>query len=201
MRVTVLYGSVRHHRQGIRAARWIVDAFEERGHEVYLVDPKEQALPMLDRMYKEYESGQAPRTMEHIAEQLRTADAFVIVSGEYNHGVPPAMKNLLDHFQTEYFWRPAAIVTYSAGHGAGTHSQFALRAILGELGMVTLPTMVGVARISDALGEGGEDRTEHLSKALGRLADELEWYARALRSARASGVPYGDPRAGRREER
>lgn len=192
MHATVLYGSVRNDRQGIRAARWVVKALEERGHTASLVDPIEYELPLLDRMYKEFARGSAPRAMESIAELLRAADAFVIVSGEYNHGVPPAMKNLLDHFQQEYFWRPAAIVTYSAGHGAGLRSQLPLRAILGELGMVTMPSMVGVAKVSDTLGENGGGPPEHLSKALGRLLDELEWYARALGNERAKGVPYGE---------
>lgn len=193
MHVVVLYGSVRQGRQGIRAARWVVSALEEREHTVTLVDPIEYELPLLDRMYKEFERGSAPPTMERIAGLLRNADAFVIVSGEYNHGVPPAMKNLLDHFQQEYFWRPAAIVTYSAGHGAGIRSQLPLRAILGELGMVTMPTMVGVAKVGDALGENGEEPPGHLNRALGRLLDELEWYARASRTEREKGVPYGNP--------
>ena len=149
MRIVVMYGSVRHHRQGIRAARWILSVLRERGHETYLADAQELRLPMLDRMYKEFEAGEAPEAMEGLARELRRADAFVVVSGEYNHGIPPAMKNMLDHFQKEYFWRPAGIVTYSAGHAGGARVQVALRATLGELGMITMPTIVGVPKVSD----------------------------------------------------
>ena len=54
---------------------------------------------------------------EPLADQAeaRSADAFVVVSGEYNHSISPALSNLLDHFLEEYFWRPSAIVCYSAG--------------------------------------------------------------------------------------
>ena len=190
MRIVVMYGSVRHHRQGIRAARWILSVLRERGHETYLADAQELRLPMLDRMYKEFEAGEAPEAMEGLARELRRADAFVVVSGEYNHGIPPAMKNMLDHFQKEYFWRPAGIVTYSAGHAGGARVQVALRATLGELGMITMPTIVGVPKVSDSIdGEGG-DRTDFLGRSATRLVDELEWYARALARERETGVPY-----------
>jgi NAD(P)H-dependent FMN reductase len=99
----VLLGSVRRDRQGIRAARLFVDALQSRGHEPVLVDPMVEQLPLLDRMYKEYPKGRAPEGLERLAVLYRRADGFVIVSGEYNNGIPPALKNLLDHFLEEYF--------------------------------------------------------------------------------------------------
>src|SRR5258707_2603784 len=95
--VPVLLGSVRRDRQGIRAARLIVDALGARGHEPVLVDPLELQLPLLDRMYKEHPKGQAPEVLERLATLYRRADGFMIVSAEYNNGIPPALKNLLDH--------------------------------------------------------------------------------------------------------
>src|SRR3546814_9210286 len=96
--VPVLLGSVRRDRQGIRAARLFVAALRARGHEPVLVDPLELQLPLLDRMYKEHETGSAPEELERLATLYRRADGFLIVSAEYNHGIPPALKNLLDHF-------------------------------------------------------------------------------------------------------
>ena len=69
---------------------------------------------MLDRMYKEYPAGAAPAAMEPGGKDP-AADAFVFVIGEYNWGVQPGLKNLTDHFLEEWFWRPAAIASYSAG--------------------------------------------------------------------------------------
>src|SRR3712207_2414691 len=113
--VPVILGSVRSDRQGVKAARFITRHLKDRSCEAPLVDPLELKLPLLDRMYKEYPKGQAPEVLERLAELLRRADAFVVVSGEYNHSIPPALSNTLDHFLEEYFWRPSAIVCYSAG--------------------------------------------------------------------------------------
>jgi len=81
----VLYGSVREARQGIKAARFVVDQLARRGHATTLVDPLEKRLPLLDRMFKEYKKGEAPAVLEALAKTYRAADGFVIVSGEYNH--------------------------------------------------------------------------------------------------------------------
>ncbi|MGH8587944.1 MAG: NADPH-dependent FMN reductase, partial [Gammaproteobacteria bacterium] len=85
LNLLVLYGSVRSTRQGIKAARFVANQCRERGHEVFLVDPLELRLPLLDKMYKEYPPGGAPESLERLAERVKAADAYVIVSGEYNH--------------------------------------------------------------------------------------------------------------------
>jgi NAD(P)H-dependent FMN reductase len=123
----VIYGSVRHARQGIKAARFILGECVARGHRATLVDPLEEGLPLLDRMYKEYPPGQAPAALERLAARIKAADAFIIVSGEYNHRVRPALSNLLDHFLEEYFWRPSAIVCYSGGSFGGVRAAMQLR--------------------------------------------------------------------------
>ena len=102
LKIAVLAGSVRSDRQGIKAARFVERTLAARGHEVTVVDPVTLQLPLLDRMYKEYANGEAPETLEHLAALYRAADAFVVVSGEYNHSIPPALSNLLDYFLEEY---------------------------------------------------------------------------------------------------
>ena len=82
LRIPIFYGSVRETRQGITAARFIERQLQQRGHRTTLVDAREQRLPLLDRMYKEYERGRAPKVLEALAQLYRSADAFVIVSGE-----------------------------------------------------------------------------------------------------------------------
>jgi NAD(P)H-dependent FMN reductase len=93
--ILVPYDSVRRARQGIKAARFIVKSCQSRGHEVELVDPVEEDLSLLDRMYKEDPKGEAPAALERLAVRIKAADAFVIVSGEYNHSIPPALSSLL----------------------------------------------------------------------------------------------------------
>ncbi|MGV7031325.1 NADPH-dependent FMN reductase [Methylobacterium symbioticum] len=188
--VPVILGSVRSDRQGIRAARFLVGALEARGHEAPLVDPADLTLPLLDRMYKEYPKGEAPEPLERLAALYTRADAFLVVSAEYNHSIPPALSNTLDHFLEEYFWRPSAICCYSAGQYGGVRAAMQLRAMLGELGMPSIPSLLPIPRIGKALSEAGEPAEEWLRKSAARFLDELTWYAEALREKRRSGTPY-----------
>jgi NAD(P)H-dependent FMN reductase len=187
----VILGSVRRDRQGIKAARYIIDKLKARGDEPVLVDPCEKQLPLLDRMYKEYPKGEAPPVMEELADLFRRADGFVIVSAEYNQSVPPALKNLLDHFLEEYFWRPSAILSYSAGRFGGVRAAVALRTILSEMGMPSVPTVLSIPTIGDALNEDGSSNEAWIDKSADRFLQEFEWYATALKAQRAAeGVPY-----------
>ena len=186
----VFYGSVRSARQGIKFARFLVRQLEARGHTAPLVDPLEHDLPLLDRMYKEIPKGEAPAALDAIAEVIAAADGFVIVSGEYNHGIPPAMKNLLDHFLEEWFWRPSAIACYSAGMFGGVRAAVQLRAVLGELGTPSIPTVYPMPKVQDQFSEDGTPRDPAHERRAGRFIDELEWYARALKRERAAGMPY-----------
>jgi NAD(P)H-dependent FMN reductase len=186
----ILYGSVRETRQGIKAARFIDGQLRRRGHATTLIDPMEVRLPLLDRMYKEYPKGQAPEPLERLAALYRAADAFVIVSGEYNHSMPPALTNLLDHFLEEYFFRPSAILCYSGGAFGGVRAAMQLRMTLAELGMSSIPSIFPVPKVQDAFAEDGTPSDPAMERRVGRFIDELEWYAQALKEARANGVPY-----------
>ena len=188
--VPVLLGSVRRDRQGIRAARMIMRSLSSRGHEPVLVDPLELQLPLLDRMYKEYSKGEAPEALECLAILYRRADGFMIVSAEYNNGIPPALKNLLDHFLEEYFWRPSAIVCYSAGQFGGVRAAMQLRMTLAELGMPSVPSLLPIPRTHAALDEDGYPAEGTALHGLDRFLDEFAWYAEAFRRQRAGDVPY-----------
>ena len=107
-RILVFYGSYRSDRMGIRLAQFVIERLRRRGDDVELIDAKAINLPILDRMYKEYPKGEAPEALETLAGKIRNADGFVFVTGEYNWGVQPGLKNLTDHFLEEWFWRPAA---------------------------------------------------------------------------------------------
>ena len=188
--VPVLLGSVRSERMGIRAARFVMGLLETRGYEAVLVDPMVFKLPLLDRMYKEYPKGEAPSALEELATLYRRADGFVVVSAEYNQSVPPALKNLLDHFLEEYFWRPSAIVSYSAGRFAGVRAAIALRPILGVLGMPSIPSVLSIPTIGKSLAVDGTPAEAWIEKSAGRFLDEFGWYAEALKAKRAGGTPY-----------
>ena len=182
----VLYGSARRDRQGIKAARFVVRQLEARGHDVTLIDSQEYELPMLDWMYKEYEPGQAPEAMQRVAELLSAADGFIVVSSEYNHSIPAALKNLLDHYQSEYHYKPSGIVTYSAGSFGGVRALANLRAILAELGTPSIPTAFPVSNIRTAFDDEGNSLETSYGRRSVAFLDEYEWYANALRRARST---------------
>ncbi|MGH7896047.1 MAG: NADPH-dependent FMN reductase, partial [Candidatus Binatia bacterium] len=172
------------------AARFVVRELEARGHTVTLLDARELALPLLDRMYKEFSKGSAPGPLETLAAQIHAADGVVVVTGEYNHMPPPALVNLLDHFLEEWFWRPSAIVSYSAGSFGGVRAASHLRDMLAELGMPAIPSSLPVPAVQDAFDDDGTPRDPAWKRRSRRFLDELEWYARALAAERARGVPY-----------
>lgn len=191
-RVLIFYGSYRSDRQGIRVADWLVRAFAGRGASAELIDAKALDLPMLDRMYKEYPKGGAPPALQALAEKIRNADAFVFVTGEYNWGVQPGLKNLTDHFLEEWYWRPAAIVSYSAGRFAGARAGLAWHGILSEMGMVVISSTLAVGSIGHAFNEAGEpagDDGVALVRAFPRFADDLAWWTEAARTQRGRAAP------------
>jgi len=191
-KILVLYGSYRSDRQGIRLADYIVAGLRERGEDVELIDARQVGLPMLDRMYKEYPAGSAPPALEVLAAKIRAADAFVFITGEYNWGVQPGLKNLTDHFLEEWFWRPAAIASYSAGRFSGARSNMAWHGILSEMGMVVVSSTLTVGPIGQTLDPEGRPIGEAgaaLRRAFGRFADDLSWWTQAAKAQRANRAP------------
>jgi len=177
---------------GIRLANYLVARLRERGADVELIDAKAVDLPMLDRMFKEYPAGTAPAPLAELAAKIRAADAFVFVTGEYNWGVQPGLKNLTDHFLEEWFWRPAAIASYSAGRLSGVRAATAWHGILSEMGMVVTSSTLSVGPISQTLDEAGQPigpTGAALESAFPRFADELAWWTEAARAQRARRAP------------
>jgi NAD(P)H-dependent FMN reductase len=191
-RVLVFYGSYRSNRRGIRLADYVARGLRSRGNEVELIDAREIGLPMLNKMFKEFAPGTAPEPMARLAAKIRLADACLFVVGEYNWGVQPGLKNLTDHYLEEWFWRPAAIASYSGGRLGGTRSSFAWRNILAEMGMVVISSTLTVGSITSALNEAGEPIGEAgaaLERSFGRFADDLAWWTEAAGVQRKNRAP------------
>src|SRR5688572_32344366 len=168
-KILVLYGSYRSDRMGIRLANFLVAELRRRGDEAELIDAKAVGLPIIDRMYKEFAPGQAPPTMQDLAGKIKAADAFVFVVGEYNWGMQPGLKNLTDHFLEEWFWRPAAIASYSAGKHSGARAATAWHGTLSEMGMVVVSSTLAVGPIAQALSAEGKP-TGEAGQSLARSA-------------------------------
>jgi NAD(P)H-dependent FMN reductase len=184
LKMVVFSGSVRSQRQGIRAARFVMNKCREGGHEAVLFDPQEFALPLLDKMYKEYAPGSAPALLQRLADLVIPADAYVVVSGEYNHGVPPALANLLDHFLEEYFRKPSAIVSYSAGSFGGSAPPWSSAPCSPRWACRASPRPCRSRPCRSAFDDAGTPTDPRFHKRADRFFEELEWYATALRDAR-----------------
>jgi NAD(P)H-dependent FMN reductase len=196
MVVAVLLGSVRSERMGDRAAKWAMARLTARGHKPVLVDAAELKLPLLDKMWKEIKKDPPAKyrklheTLAPLAKLYARADGFCVVSGEYNHSIPPALTNLIDYFLEEYFFRPSAIVCYSATPFGGVRAAMQLRALLAEAGMPSIPSVQPVPSIGNALTKEGVALTQELAEKSDMFFDEFDWYMRAMKSERAKGVPY-----------
>ena len=191
-RILVLYGSYRSDRAGIRLANFIVAGLRSRGDDAELIDAKAVGLPILDRMYKEHAPGTAPPAMQELAAKIKAADAFVFVTGEYNWGMQPGLKNLTDHFLEEWFWRPAAIASYSAGKFSGVRAGVMWHAPLSEMGMVVVSSTLAVGPIAETLDADGMPigtLGATLQQLFPRFADDLAWWTEAARAQRARKPP------------
>jgi len=181
MNLTVIYGSVREARQGIRVAHLVEQALKAKGHKVILVDPKVYDLPLLDKRYADYKDNDRPESLTKLANIFQKSDGFVIVSGEYNGGIPPALKNLLDHFPPKHFYRrPVALVTYSVANYGGIRVVPSLRHWVSSLSMLALPQVLSIGSMHQAIPEDGTLLESSLKPRLETILDEFLWVAHRL---------------------
>ena len=187
LNILVLYGSYRSGRMGIRLADYLINGFQQLGHGAELIDAMAINLPMLDQRYSDYRPGEAPESMATLAARLIAADAFVFVAGEYNRGVQPGLKNLVDHYLKEFDRRPAGIASYSAGRYAGVNSHANWTVTLNAMGMTVIPERLSVGQIGQTLDEQGQpqgDGGAALDRGFAGFAKNLIWWAEAAKAAR-----------------
>jgi len=187
LKISIIYGSTRDGRFGIRFAKYLTTEFINKGNNAMLIDPLNIGLQTLTKRYMDYDEGSAPKSLENIHKQLDSSDAFVIVSAEYNHFMPPALVNLLNHFYPEYQRKPSAVATYSVSPFGGVRVSSPLRSFLAQLGMPPISSMIHAPFVNKNFNDKGErisdDKVERHKEFI-KFSDELEWYAKALKMAR-----------------
>lgn len=187
-KIALIVGSVRRDRQGIKVARWMEEKLKSRNHTVFFIDPLKLELPLLDRMYKEMED--PSEQMKDLRSKINDADGYIAITPEYNHSTSSAMKNTLDYFLEEYYFKPSAIVSYSPGMFGGINAAQQLRLIFAELGASSIPSSFVVPRVHQAFGEDGKIVDEAYDKRVLKFLAEFEWYIEALKDKRDKGTPY-----------
>ena len=187
-KIVVILGSVRSERNGFKVAKWIKKRLEDRNHVVSLVDPIELNLPLLDKMYKEMKP--PPESLQTLQNLIKEADGYVPITPEYNHSISAALKNTLDYFLEEYFFKPSAIVSYSVGPFGGVLAGNHLRQVMAELGTSVIPSQFPISKIHDTFDDDGNLLDDNYERRFLRFVEEFEWYVQALAKQRKIGTPY-----------
>jgi NAD(P)H-dependent FMN reductase len=175
--IAVIVGSVRRPRVGRAVADWFAGrAAGHPGVAVDLVDLATVDLPL---------SGVEPggTTGSALSDRLTAADGFVVVTPEYNHSFPAALKNAIDWHYREWMFKPVAFVSYGAGTG-GARAVEQLRLVFAELFAATTRTGVVINAPWERISAAGFSPDDGLDRAAAATVDELLWWTRALQTAR-----------------
>ena len=183
----IIVGSTRPGRVGLPVARW----FEQRarahgGFDIEFVDLAELNLPLLDEpnhpRFRQYTNSHTLRW----SELVDGADAFVIVTSEYNHGYPAPLKNAIDFLNQEWRYKPVGFVSYG-GVAAGTRAMQQLKTVVAAVKMLAVPEAVNIPFVAQFIGDEGElHANEVMEQAADTMLDELMRVEAALRTLRVA---------------
>ena len=172
LRLAIVIGSTRAGRLGPTVAAWF--AARAAAREDFAVDVIDLA-----------DAGD----LAAIAPRLDAADAFVVVTPEYNHSFPAPLKHAIDAFTVEWRAKPLGFVSYGGASG-GVRAVEQLRQVFAELHGVTVRDSVSLHGIWRQIGPDGRlVADEGRDRAATRMLDRLAWWARVLRTARRTD-PY-----------
>jgi len=139
-------------------------------------------------MYKEMMD--PSEKMKTLRNKINDAEGYLAVTPEYNKGPSGAMKNTLDYFLEEYYFKPSAIVSYSPGIFGGVNAAQQLRLVFAELGAPSIPSSFSIPILFKVFNEEGTLIDDAYNKRVSIFLDEFEWYIEAFKNQRAKGTPY-----------
>lgn len=195
LKIVLFLGTVRENNFGSRAAAFLMKKLQEKGHDATLLDPDVLDLPLMKKPLHFYQDRtQAPQVLQDTVKVIEAADAYMVITAEYNHCLPPALTNMMDHFPIPaYKYRPSAIVCYSMGSFGGVRAAMQARCLMGELGSPTVGTLFAIPQIQHALSADGApqgDNADKIDKNADKVITELAWLADAIRSKKEKdGLP------------
>ena len=178
MEITIILSSVRDNR--------LADSVFTKVKELIgktisfnVVDPKDYPLPLLNKRFYEM------KEPDEIAKQLHTvfskSDGFIIITAEYNHSIPPALSNMLDHFGEEFKQKSCGIVSYSDGAVGGARSGEQLRLLCSTLGMPPIPISPAWGIAHKANFPEGKAFADNFEKVFGLFLKQFIWYTEAFK--------------------
>jgi NAD(P)H-dependent FMN reductase len=180
----IIIGSTRPGRVGKPVADWF-DAVARRhgGFEVELLDLAEIALPFLDEPHHPAQQKYTKQHTKDWAATIARGDAYVLVTSEYNHGYPAALKNALDFVYREWNGKPVGFVSYG-GISGGTRSVQQLRQITSALQLYSVPAVVHIPFAARHMQDGAFVADEALEKSATALLGELQLWGARMKSFR-----------------
>ncbi|MEU8029200.1 NAD(P)H-dependent oxidoreductase [Streptomyces sp. NPDC049099] len=190
LRVAVVVGSVREGRQGRAVTDWFLGtAAGDEGLHFDVIDLAEVDLPLVLPGWGGTPSPEAAAALREVSPRLAAADAFVVVTPEYNHSFPASLKNFIDWHHTQWHAKPVGFVSYG-GLGGGLRAVEQLRLVFAELHATTVRDSVSLHGPWSGLGEDGTPRDAAVCAGAAKgMLGQLTWWGRALRAARAE-RPY-----------
>ncbi|OIJ95570.1 NADPH-dependent FMN reductase [Streptomyces monashensis] len=190
LRVAVVVGSVREGRVGRAVADWFLGtAADDPGLDLDVIDLAEVELPLVLPGWGGGPSPEAAAVLGDVSPRLAAADAFVVVTPEYNHSFPASLKNFVDWHYVQWQAKPVGFVSYG-GLGGGLRAVEQLRTVFAELHAVTVRDSVSLHGPWSGLTEDGTPRDADVCAGAAKgMLGQLAWWGRALRAARAE-RPY-----------
>ncbi|MFI7293871.1 NADPH-dependent FMN reductase [Streptomyces sp. NPDC050121] len=190
LRVAVVVGSVREGRQGRAVADWFLDTVTGHdGLDLDVIDLADIELPLVMPGWGGSQSPETAAVLAEVSPRLAAADAFVVVTPEYNHSFPAALKNFIDWHHSQWQAKPVGFVSYG-GLAGGIRAVEQLRLVFAELHAMTVRDAVSLHGPWSGLGEDGTPRDAAVCEGAAKgMLGQLTWWGRTLRSARAS-RPY-----------
>lgn len=198
-RVQIIVGTTRPTRASDRVTAWVTSTAETHsGFEVEVLDLRDWPLPFFSEHLGTLGDINDPTYSEPIVKawnkKIQDADAYIFITGEYNHSVPGVLKNAIDSIWASHAFRnkPVAAVSYSAGIGGGIRAIEHLAQIMIEAEAVPLRNTVVIPFVNEAFDDFGQPK-DPLSEAGAAIAlADLAWWSVALERARAAGeLPPG----------
>ena len=187
LNIPIILGSVREGRKSEAVAKYIHQKVLDAGHSSELVDFKELPLPFYNAptvpvVY--FKTGYPEANAQKWSNIARAADAFIIVSPEYNHGYPAVLKNALDWLYLEFEKKPFGLVGVSNGTVGGARMIENLRPIIENYGAVAMRETVILGPIQKYFDDSGKLLEPGLDKRIEGLLKSLTWWAEALKNRR-----------------
>jgi len=177
MNISIVLSSVRENR----LAESVYSKVNELTKDYFthtLVDPVEYKLPLLNKRYFEMVNPEV--SFRQLHDIFTATDGFLIVTAEYNHGIPPALKNMLDHFGEEFNYKSCGIISYSNGPIGGARSTEQLRNVCATLGMPPIPISPAWGLASKANQPEGESFVKNFERTFKAFIDQFLWYTEAM---------------------